>query len=79
MENLKNTEQKLEETMVGHEKDFADLENKYHNNLEFSKQKISEQYDLIGKLEHTQCIYIAHKTDKIDRTLANFINRYPER
>jgi len=30
-------------------------------------------------MEYTQCIYIAHKNDKIDRTLANFINKYPER
>ena len=79
LENLKSTEQKLEETMENHEMEYADLEKKYHDKLEFSKQKISEQYDLIGKLEYTQCIYIAHKTDKIDRTLANFINRYPER
>ena len=35
--------------------------------------------DLIGKLEHTQCVYIAHKTDKIDNILGSFINKYPER
>mmetsp|Transcript_12789 Transcript_12789/g.19799 ORF Transcript_12789/g.19799 Transcript_12789/m.19799 type:complete len:86 (+) Transcript_12789:370-627(+) len=35
--------------------------------------------DLNEALEHGQAIYIAHKNDRIDRTLANFINRYPER
>lgn len=36
-------------------------------------------HDICGRLEHTQVIYIAHKNDKIDFTLANFINEYPER
>jgi hypothetical protein len=27
----------------------------------------------------SQCVYIAHKPDKIDMTLGNFINKYPER
>lgn len=35
--------------------------------------------ELNGQLEHHQCIYIAHKNDKIDLALANFINKYPER
>jgi hypothetical protein len=35
--------------------------------------------DLIENLEKGQCIYIAHKNDKIDFLLANFINKYPER
>lgn len=30
-------------------------------------------------MEHGQAIYIAHKNDKIDKTLANFVNKYPER
>lgn len=30
-------------------------------------------------MEHGQAIYIAHKTDKVDETLAKFINKYPER
>lgn len=30
-------------------------------------------------MEYTQVIYIAHKTDKIDQALANFVNKYPER
>jgi hypothetical protein len=38
-----------------------------------------ELCDLIEELEIGQAIYIAHKNDKIDVTLANFINRYPER
>jgi hypothetical protein len=36
-------------------------------------------HDICGKLEHTQVIYIAHKTDKIDQALAGFVNKYPER
>jgi 16S rRNA G1207 methylase RsmC len=40
---------------------------------------MQELIDLIEQLESGQAIYIAHKNDKIDRTLANFINRYPER
>ena len=34
---------------------------------------------MVETLEHTQAIYIAHKNDKTDRVLANFINKYPER
>ncbi len=34
---------------------------------------------IISQLEHGQAIYIAHKTDKIDLLLGNFINKYPER
>jgi len=30
-------------------------------------------------LEKGQCIYIAHKNDKIDQLLGNFVNKYPER
>jgi hypothetical protein len=35
--------------------------------------------NLIEHLELGQCIYIAHKNDRIDFVLANFINKYPER
>jgi len=38
-----------------------------------------ELNDLVSKMEYTQCIYIAHKTSKIDNALGNFINGYPER
>lgn len=34
---------------------------------------------LVEQLEYTQAIYIAHKLDKTDITLGNFINKYPER
>ena len=34
--------------------------------------------NLVESLEHGQCIYIAHKNDKIDLALGNFINKYPE-
>jgi len=35
--------------------------------------------NLMENLEKGQCIYIAHKNDRIDQLLGNFINRYPER
>ena len=35
--------------------------------------------NLMENLEKGQCIYIAHKNDRIDQLLSNFINRYPER
>ena len=34
---------------------------------------------IIEQMEHGQAVYIAHKNDKIDRTLANFLNKFPER
>lgn len=65
--------------MVENEGKIDDLHAQYENKLIWSKDKISELEDIISKMEYTQCIYIAHKNDKIDRTLANFINKYPER
>ena len=34
---------------------------------------------IISQLEHGQAIYIAHRTDKVDMILSNFLNKYPER
>ena len=51
----------------------------YQKKLQYAQQKIAELHNIVGSLEHTQVIYIAHKTDKIDQCLANFINRFPER
>lgn len=65
--------------MVENEGKIDDLHAQYENKLIWSKEKITELEDIISKMEYTQCIYIAHKNDKIDRTLANFINKYPER
>ena len=65
--------------MVENEGKIDDLHAQYENKLIWSKEKIAELEEIISKMEYTQCIYIAHKNDKIDRTLANFINKYPER
>lgn len=46
----------------------------------WSRDKINDMQELLTEMESgTQCIYIAHKPDKIDMTLGNFINKYPER
>ena len=55
------------------------LEEDFERRIEYLRDKIKEQNDIIGKMEHTQVIYIAHKNDNIDNVLANFINKYPER
>lgn len=56
-----------------------EYEHEFTRRLSFAQSKISELTDLIGQLEHTQCVYIAHKNDSIDLHLGNWINRYPER
>ena len=43
------------------------------------EQKISELLDINEMLEKGQAIYIAKKNDKVDSTLANYINTFPER
>lgn len=51
------------------------LENAYS----FAEEKIQELLDLNEALEKNQAIYIAKKNDKIDKTLGNYLNKYPER
>lgn len=41
--------------------------------------KITELLDINEMLEKGQAIYIAKKNDKVDKTLANYINTFPER
>ena len=43
------------------------------------EQKISELLDINEMLEKNQAIYIAKKNDKVDKTLARYINTFPER
>ena len=66
--NLKAAEEKLDT-----------LHDEYEDKIAFAKVKIQEMMDLNEQLEHGQVIYIPHRNDKIDVTLAHFINRYPER
>ena len=47
-----------------------------NNGLE---QKIEELLNINEMLEKGQAVYIAKKNDKVDKTLANYINTYPER
>lgn len=56
-----------------------EIEQSFHRRLSFAQSKIAELNDIVGRLEHTQVIYIAHKNDTIDLKLANWINKYPER
>lgn len=56
-----------------------ELEQSFHRRLSFAQSKIAELSDIVGRLEHTQVVYIAHKNDTIDLKLANWINKYPER
>ena len=79
LENLKQAEEKLEAYITEHEGDVSDLHTSYESRMQWSKEKIFELQEILSKVEHSQVIYIAHKPDKIDRTLANFINKYPER
>ena len=51
------------------------LENAY----QFAEEKIRELLDLNEALEKNQAIYIAKKNCKIDKTLASYLNKYPER
>ena len=51
------------------------LENAYG----FAEEKIQELLDLNEALERNQAIYIAKKNCKIDKTLGNYLNKYPER
>lgn len=48
----------------------------------YLEEKVEELLNIIEKIEsgpESQAIYIAHKNDKIDKTLANFVNKYPEK
>ena len=55
-------------------------ENDEHQKMRnYLEEKIKELMNLIEELEQGQVIYIAHKNDKIDRLMAGFLNKYPER
>ena len=47
-----------------------------NNGLEL---KIEELLNINEMLEKGQAVYIAKKNDKVDKTLANYINTFPER
>ena len=66
----------MEQELLEMEKQY---EQDFRHKLTYAQQKIAELSDIIGKLEHTQVIYIAHRTCKIDQAVAGFVNKYPER
>ena len=43
------------------------------------EEKVEELLDINEMLEKGQAIYIAKKNDKVDKTLGNYLNKYPER
>ena len=51
----------------------------FESHLELSEQKIQQLLNINEQLENGQAIYIAKKNDKVDRTLGQFLNMYPER
>jgi hypothetical protein len=44
-----------------------------------AEEKIRELLDINEMLEKNQAVYIAKKNDKTDSTLANYLNKFPER
>lgn len=44
-----------------------------------AEDKIEELIRINEELEKTQAVYIAHKYDKVDRALGNYLNTYPEK
>jgi hypothetical protein len=49
------------------------------NRNEILEEKVIELLDVNEMLEKNQAIYIAKKNCKVDKTLANYLNKYPER
>ena len=70
----------MEKYIVENEGKYEELQREFENKLVWSRDKINEMQELLSEMEQgSQCIYIAHRPDKIDMTLGNFINKYPER
>ena len=70
----------MEKYIVDNEGKYEELQKEFENKLVWSRDKINEMQELLSEMEQgSQCIYIAHRPDKIDMTLGNFINKYPER
>ena len=47
--------------------------------LALAEEKIDELLRINEELEKNQAVYIAHKYDKVDKCLGNYLNRYPEK
>ena len=59
--------------------DLLDQLKLVENNLQLAEDKIQELININEELEKSQAVYIAHKQDKVDRTLGNYLNKYPEK
>ena len=59
--------------------DLLDQLKEMENRNELLEDKIQELLNINEMLEKNQAVYIAKKNDKVDKTLANYLNRYPER
>ena len=70
----------MEKYIVDNEGKYEELQKEFENKLVWSRDKINDMQELLSEMEQgSQCIYIAHRPDKIHMTLGNFINKYPER
>lgn len=49
------------------------------NRNELLEAKVQELLDVNEMLEKNQAVYIAKKNDKVDKTLAKYLNKFPER
>ena len=79
LDSLNKTNEKFEQYIIENENKAEEVEQELKKKLMFAQEKIQELHDVCQKMEYTQVIYIAHKTDKIDQALAHFINKHPER
>ena len=87
--NLKNDIEELNERIVVFEEelyesktiqlDLLDQLKLVEDKLQAAEEKIIEMINLNEQLEKNQAVYIAHKNDKVDKVLGNFLNTYPER
>jgi chromosome segregation ATPase len=86
---LKATIAEFEAKVITMEEEIFEMEStqlELVNNLkdleianQLAEEKIAQLIQANEDLEKGQAIYIGHKEDKIDRTLGNYLNSYPER
>ena len=70
-EELYGVKRELHETL--HELDETNAQ------LQHAQTKIAELMDNVEELAKGQAVYIGHKSDRIDMTLAGYLNTYPEK
>ena len=75
----KSIELELLKSVSELEKQLEEVTQDKADRLIYLEEKCEELLNVIEQMEHGQAIYIAHKNDKIDKALANFVNKFPER